>query len=221
MYNTQIFKLIFLHDQRLDELAERGAGIPEKASIEDFMRPDPTYSKLYFTGTDLDKEHFGLSTLQAYPEILQAIEDGLKADSFQTSTNTFHKLAEAVESIDLGEVIIIGEEAASMQIQIAQLHLDDNSNVGHLKSELKDFLQKGFIVIFKEKAHDGFDLHFFSQTNIYTRFFHNLQKLLPKAFRFFSINGKRMRSERFFYFETWTLNQPPHGFEEVHPESVL
>jgi hypothetical protein len=221
MNNTQIFKLIFLHDQRLDELADRGAGIPDKATLEDFMKPDPTYSKLYFSGTDLEKEQFGLSTLQAFPRIIEAIQTGLGAEKYHTASDEFNSLAEAIDTISVGDVIIIGDEADQMKSEIATLHLDDNSNVGHLKSELREFLQNDCIVIYKEKAHDGFDLHFFSKKNIYTRFFHNLQNLLPDAFRFFSINGKRMRSERFFYFETWTLAQPPHGFEEVYPESVL
>jgi hypothetical protein len=76
-------------------------------------------------------------------------------------------------------------------------------------------------VIYKEQAKNGFDLHMFSKKNIYTKFFHPLQNMLPDAFRFFSINGKKFRSERHFYFETWTLARPPHGFEEVFPESVL
>jgi hypothetical protein len=51
--------------------------------------------------------------------------------------------------------------------------------------------------------------------------FYPLQKLVPETFRFFSINGKKFRTERHFYFETWTLEKPPHGFEEVFPETVL
>jgi hypothetical protein len=35
------------------------------------------------------------------------------------------------------------------------------------------------------------------------------------------MNGKRITSERKFYFETWALSQPPHGIEEVFPETVL
>jgi hypothetical protein len=40
-------------------------------------------------------------------------------------------------------------------------------------------------------------------------------------FRFFSMNGKRINSERTFYFETWALDRPPHGIEEVFTETVL
>jgi len=35
------------------------------------------------------------------------------------------------------------------------------------------------------------------------------------------MNGKRITSERKFYFETWTLDRPPHGVEEVFKETVL
>ena len=104
---------------------------------------------------------------------------------------------------------------------ISTLHVDTNSNVGHLKTELREVLENEFVVIYKEQAKNGFDLHLFSKKNIYTKFFFPLQSMLPDAFRFFSINGKKFRSERHFYFETWTLARPPHGFEEVFPESVL
>jgi hypothetical protein len=86
---------------------------------------------------------------------------------------------------------------------------------------LRDVLEKGWIVAYKREAKNGFDLLLFSKGNIYPKFFYPLQKLLPEAFRFFSINGKRLSSEQKFFFETWTLHKPPHGFEEVFPESVF
>ena len=106
-------------------------------------------------------------------------------------------------------------------MDIKDLHIDTNSNVGHLKDELKEALEDKFIVVYKEQAKNGFDLHLFSKKNIYTDMFYPLQELVPDNFRFFSINGKKFRSERHFYFETWTLDRPPHGFEEVFKESVL
>jgi len=82
-------------------------------------------------------------------------------------------------------------------------------------------LKTGTYVIYKEQAHHGYDLHLFSMENIYPALFDALKPLVDDQFRFFSINSKRMGSERHFYFETWTLENPPHGAEEVLPETVL
>lgn len=222
MNDSQILKLIFHHDQRLDQLADRNANRSKEqieSTLADFMKPDPTYSRLYFTATDLEKDEFGLNVLSEYDDFILALEIGLRFDSYQTSEAVYNSLDEAISNIELGEVILIGNRKPDFDI--SSLHIDKNSNVGHLKLELKDALEAGFFVLYKEQAKNGFDLHLFSKKNIYPKFFHPLQKMLPDAFRFFSINGKKFRSERHFYFETWTLDQPPHGFEEVFVESVL
>lgn len=222
MNNSQILKLIFHHDQRLDQLADRNANRTKEqieSTLADFMKPDPTYSRLYFTATDLEKEEFGLNVLGEYEGFISALEQGLNTDNYQTSNENHTALTEAIEALQYGEVIVVGHKEADFDI--STLHVDTNSNVGHLKSELREVLEAGFIVIYKEQAKNGFDLHLFSKENIYTRFFHPLQSMLPDAFRFFSINGKKLRSERHFYFETWTLDKPPHGFEEVFVESTL
>ena len=183
----QIFKLIFQHDMRLDQLAKRNANKSAEeveASLADFMKPDPVYSKFYFTGTDLRSEKFGLDQLIHYPEIIEAIEGAFPDQEYYTASgHQADKLEKVIEDLNLGEVVALsGKEEP--KTDLSSLHIDVNSNVGHLK-------------------------------------FYPLQNLLPDAFRFFSINGKKFRSERHFYFETWTLNKPPHGFEEVFPESVL
>jgi len=218
--STDIFKLIFEHDIRLDKLAERGEKLPDTASIEDFMKPDPTFSKIYLTGTDLAKKQFGLSVLRAYPQIFEKLQEGFNTSDFRTAKGSHEHLTDAVDAIKAGEVIVINGEQANLD-NIPGLFVDDNSNVGHLKTELKTFLEKGAVVVYKEKAQNGYDLHIFSMENIYKDLFYPLKELVPDWFRFFSINGKRVSSERHFYFETWTLNKPPHGFEEVFPETVL
>ncbi|MEX2478499.1 MAG: hypothetical protein WD357_08685 [Gracilimonas sp.] len=221
--NTDIFKLIFHHDQRLDKLAERNTREnPKKmeTSLEDFMKPDPTYSKFYLTGTDLADERFGLNVLSAYQEVINALEVAFSGKKIFTHKTQFPSLQKAILDMELGEVIILSNKK-EINFDISTLHVDVNSNVGHLKEELKEVLEAGHIVVYKEQAKDGFDLHMFTKKNVYREIFFPLQKLVPNHFRFFSINGKKFRSERHFYFETWTLDKPPHGFEEVHPESVL
>jgi hypothetical protein len=222
MNNSQILKLIFHHDQRLDQLQDRNANRTKEqieSTLADFMKPDPTYSRLYFTATDLEKEEFGLNVLEEYNGFVSALEQGLDTGNYQTHSGDFDSLNEAISSLELGEVVLFGDK--KVDFDISSLHIDTNSNVGHLKTELREVLENDFVVIYKEQAKDGFDLHLFSKKNIYNKFFRPLQNMLPDAFRFFSINGKKFRSERHFYFETWTLARPPHGFEEVFPESVL
>ncbi len=222
MNNSQILKLIFHHDQRLDQLQDRNANRTKEqieSTLADFMKPDPTYSRLYFTATDLEKEEFGLNVLEEYNGFVSALEQGLDTGNYQTHSGDFDSLNEAISSLELGEVVLFGDK--KVDFDISSLHIDTNSNVGHLKTELREVLENDFVVIYKEQAKDGFDLHLFSKKNIYNKFFRPLQNMLPDAFRFFSINGKKFRSERHFYFETWTLDRPPHGFEEVFPESVL
>ena len=221
--NTDIFKLIFQHDQRLDKLAERNTREnPKKmeSTLADFMKPDPTYSKIYLTGTDLENERFGLNMLSAYDEIIAALEIAFPDKNIFTYKTQFPSIQKAIHDLEFGEVFILTSKG-EVALNISALHIDVNSNVGHLKEELKDALEADHIVVYKEQAKDGFDLHMFSKKNVYREMFFPLKKLVPDHFRFFSINGKKFRSERHFYFETWTLSQPPHGFEEVHPESVI
>ncbi|MCP9290835.1 hypothetical protein [Gracilimonas sediminicola] len=221
--STDIFKLFFHHDQRLDKLPER---TPNKKSdemestLEDFMKPDPTYSKFYLTGTDLAQERFGLNMISGYEKVIAALEKAFPDENVFTANGKATSISNAVSVLELGEVFVLAG-AESTDLDIESLHIDINSNVGHLKEELKEALEDGHIVVYKEQAKDGFDLHIFSKENIYTDMFYPFQELVPDTFRFFSINGKKFRSERHFYFETWTLDRPPHGFEEVHPESVL
>lgn len=225
MPNTDIFKLFFQHDMRLDKLAKRNANKTKEeveATLADFMKPDPTYSKFYLTGTDLENETFGLDCIEHTDSIIAALDTAFPDKTIYTSeaSEAFETVREALPTLDFGQVMVLADNSAP-GYSISDLHIDIHSNVGHLKDELKEALEAGHIVIYKEQAKNGFDLHIFSKKNIYRDMFFPLQELLPDHFRFFSINGKKFRSERHFYFETWTLQNPPHGFEEVFPESVL
>lgn len=211
-----IFKLIFEHDLRLDKLRERqlDRNIQEvTTTIEDFMKPDPTYSKFYITGTVLDEEKFGLNGLKNYLKVLSALSEAL--DGYQIFVKDSPvKLQDAVEEAQIGWPIFLSENVVA-EWNHQELVVGDESNVGHKKSELAEVLKAGDLVLYKEKNHQGFDLHLFSQKNIYPKLFYPLRELVNDDFRFFSMNGKRVRSERQFYFETWTLERPPHGAEEV------
>ncbi|MCW9708566.1 hypothetical protein [Fodinibius salsisoli] len=217
-----IFKLFFNHDQRLDKLAKRNANkTPEEveATLADFMKPDPTYSKFYITGTRLEEEKFGLDTLNKGSHIINQLGDVFSDRTIYTSTGSFENLSKALSATDIGGVMVIASEEPTIDFET--LRIDEESNIGHKKEGLSNILKSGAYVMYKEQAHDGFDLHLLSMENIYPSLFDAFQPLVEEDFRFFSINSKRMGSERHFYFETWTLDRPPHGAEEVFTETVL
>lgn len=220
---TDIFKLIFEHDLRLDQLRERQLDRSTQevfGSLEDFLKPDPTYSKFYITGTLLSAEHkFGLNQLQKYGEVINSISETLKDFKVFRGEEKI-ALIEAIESTEIGVPLILTKKDKNHWNEL-DLKLDHQSNVGHKKEGIAEILESDDLVLYKENAHDGFDLHLFSKKNIYRDFFQQLKPLVSNQFRFFSINGKKIRSERKFYFETWTLSRPPHGAEEVLSETVL
>lgn len=218
-----IFKLFFEHDLRLDKLAKRNANKTEKeieATLSDFMKPTPTYSKFYLTGTRLEEEKFGLNILQKGAEIIMGLDRVFQDKLVISEAGPHSSIEKAVEDAAIGDALLISENIDT-DIDLTKLQVDRESNVGHFKEDLSNVLLEGYLVLYKEQAHDGFDLHLFSKENMYEKFFHAFKPLVGPEFRFFSINNRRMRSERHFYFETWTLDRPPHGAEEVLPQTVL
>jgi hypothetical protein len=221
-YFMDIFKLIFEHDLRLDELRERHLDRSSQevsASIEDFMKPDPTYSKFYISGTVLNRKTFGLDRIKHFPQVMDSLSKALNGFNIFLD-DTPEELQKAVKDAEIGWPILLSEND-EIEWDPEMLVIDDESNVGHKKSELAQVLKSGDLVLYKEKAHQGFDLHLFSQDNIYPKLFYPLRELVNEEFRFFSINGKRIRSERQFYFETWSLHKPPHGVEEVFTDTEI
>ncbi len=218
-----IFKLFFEHDLRLDKLAKRNANKTKEeieAGLADFMKPTPTYSKFYLTGTLLEEEQFGINILRKWEKIITVLDEVFEEKFIHINNRISPSIKKAVESGGIGDAIVISPDN-ELAFEPDSLKVDNESNVGHFKEELSNVLQQDHLVLYKEQAHDGFDLHLFSKRNIYEKLFYAFKPLVGPSFRFFSINNRRMGSERHFYFETWTLDKPPHGAEEVLPETVL
>ena len=244
---TDIFKLIFEHDLRLEQLA--GEQDPRRelhrpSTLEEFMKPVQTYSKFYFSGTRLNDadpldSRFGFNVLQRHEELLEGFRRALALHSVHTSEG-LHSGMNILHPTDNGplsqanQTLLLFPDAASEAAGLKLLEQPDMQEI--FSSELsvrekikvkRPFLDAGAYVLFTEQAHHGVDLHLFSKANIYEAFFAEYQPLvLPPGegqghFRFFSINGKRSKSERLFYFETLSLHRPPHGFEEVFPQTTL
>ena len=239
-----LFKLIFQHDIRLDQLRGRHVDRDTQEtsnSLEAFLKPDPTYSKFYFSGTVLaanpvatypGQPRFGLSCLDHADDVISAIEWSLSAYT-PFATQSSGTLSEMIHKEPIGSAILLKpvrrddeptQDDGRMQDLnqlLQQLSVGQAENAGHKKEAIASTLEENQLVLYKETAHDGFDLHLFSKKNLYREFFTALKPLVSDNFRFFSMNGKRITSERKFYFETWALSQPPHGIEEVFPETVL
>lgn len=217
-----IFKLIYEHDLRLDQLKERHTDRSTQdvsTSLEDFLKPDLTYSKFYFTGTRIHEPLFGLNILDSYPQITGHLEQVFAGYTIHSSHSRAN-LSAVIEKSTIGEPIILSKDK-SISWDLDALQIDSNSNAGHIKEPIAEILKTDDLLLYKEQAHNGFDLHLFSKNNLYREMFYPLKSLVSDQFRFFSINGKRIRSERKFYFETWALDNPPHGVEEVFEQTVL
>ena len=207
MPQTELLKLIFHHDQRMELLAPSKEDPSNLLSM--FTKPDPTFSTLYFSGTLFEEQKFGFILLQKYSKIVSLIEQAFDTSCFENSLKD-DNLANSIQSIEKEESIII--DPVEKKLEIATLRTGE---------ALRAVLEQECIVVFKRANQHGFDIELFSKENIYLLFFYDLQAMLEPGFRIFSINGKRIYSERHFYFETWSLQKPPHGFEEILPESVL
>lgn len=101
------------------------------------------------------------------------------------------------------------------------IQLDGHTGIRERFEPLTGLLDQDHIVVLAEKAHHGSDLHLFTRHNLYEALFLGCQHLIQPGLRCFTINGKRVKGERHFYFETWTLDRPPHGFQEVRADSRL
>ncbi|HKI43796.1 MAG TPA: hypothetical protein VKA08_00560 [Balneolales bacterium] len=218
-----ILKLIFEHDMLLEKLSGELDSRNERkrsSTLEEFMKPAPTYSRFYITGTKLDGPLFGLDQIDHAGAALKAAAQGLKGLQFTTAAGHQHDdLLPALEELPVGEAVLAHSGGISSGVD--ELTVSDNEQLRDRISAILKFLDAGQHVIYKERALNGFDLHIFSRRNLYEVLFYPLKSLIAPDLRFFSINGKRVTGERFFYFETHRLDRPPHGFTEVYPETVV
>jgi hypothetical protein len=220
---VDIFKFIFEHDLRLEQLSgnyDPRQETKRQSTLEEFLKPVQTYSKFYITGTRYPDEHFGINMLDGYAQFLEAFTGVFDAYDVQLQGQHAESLQVAISTANVGDTMVLFEKDADFGLIPSEI-FDRSLSVREKIPYLKSCLDAGMFVIFVEKAHHGFDLHLFSKKNIYESFFYAFKPLISETFRFFSINGKRSKSERLFYFETWSLDRPPHGFEEVFEETVL
>lgn len=218
-----IFKLIFEHDMLLENISESSNPRNKKkvpSSLEDFLKPVPTYSRFYLSGTYMKGPKFGLNRLDHFNDVINAVDKALAYQFFTTTDDKqFRLFSEAIADLNIGGATVCHNR--SLDIDISEMSVNEHSGIRDRVSYLIELLKGDRLVAFKEKSIDGFDLHIFGKINIYEQLFYPLKELLSDDFKFFSINGKRAKSERLFYFETYRLDNPPHGFQEVMPKSFV
>lgn len=229
-----ILKWIFDHDLRLHDLIhpplsqtgdEPSHSTVSDRTLEDFLSPDPTYSRFYFSATNLDAEHFGLSIYPHIESFFSGLEQHFGETTRLTTRGPQVSIYQSMQALYHGQCLILTppNEAVDPEI-IRSMSITSGEEPTKHRALLGDQLQKGHTVLFKEQSHHGYDLQMYTPRNIYGDLFAFIKSLAffdpeQTPTRLFSINAKRMRSERQFYFEMWSLDQPPHGFEEVFPQT--
>lgn len=218
-----LFKLFYNHDLRLDNLNrnnDKTGGNDVEPSIKDFMSPTPTYSSFYLMGTHFPDEKIGLNQLGKVDQIIACLDNLFKDCHIFSPTDNHSKFDECIYQMPSGAGIVIMDKDTN-DVSHSSLNLTEELDSNQRNEQLNELLTAGNIVLFKEEAKDGYDLNLFTRQNIYPKLFSPLQKLIDDSFRFFSINSKRMRSQKDYYFDTWRLDRPPHGAEEVFQHTVL
>jgi hypothetical protein len=237
MSSNQLLKLVFFHDQRMEELASSSSDSSKVDSdvLSLFIKPDPTYSRLFFMGSDLANNRYGINLLDAYPSVVTIIEKLYNLPLKREWANE-KGIGDWMQNAPMDAYLrLVRKSKDRITTQVNGLDTSftkdipatDNKNLEQAwgyeveASVIHQLLMKDEVILVKRAAIDGYDIDLYSKRNPYIDFFYPLQSLLPDAFRFFSINGKRVHSKEALYFEKTRLYKPPHGFEEVHPESVL
>ena len=233
----EILKIIFEHDMTLEHLSghddPRNRMEGRELTLASFLTPQKTYNRYYFTGTNLDENRFGLSALHAWPVVRKMIERILLESAAEPSCEParagrhwhrpdgtqYNTFTEALKDLKPYDILISGD--TSDQDFRSKLTLDDRTGIRERFEPLTALLDRRHLVILAEKAHHGYDLHLFCRDNLYEPLFHGCKHILNPELRCFTINGKRVNSERHFYFETWSLDRPPHGFQEVTPDARI
>ncbi|MEX0680085.1 MAG: hypothetical protein WD097_01775 [Balneolales bacterium] len=220
--------------------------IDRETRLKAYFHPEKTYNRYYFTGTRIPDQlsdssfssagqrqnpeshvdgrrdiEFGLTCLSRFPETLKTLNI-ITGDARKWHSSDGSKT---------GNLLALLKNTAPFQILISghrsdpdlrpDLRLDDHTGINELFGPLTHLLDKDHMVLITEKSHHGSDFQLFSRHNLFEKIFIEYQKMVRPEFRCFSINGKRVQNERYFYFETWTLDRPPHGFQEITPDARI
>jgi len=234
-----ILKIIFEHNITLEHLS--GHNDPrrkkdQKPSLESFLHPQKTYNRYYFTGTRFPDQHFGFTALGNYSGLLTKMDHllhDLLSETYAAQLQHVNKttvwrhcdgshypnLSEALSKPESSDVWVGGPDPDPYILK--KLARNDQTGIRERFEPLTQLLDQDYIVLFAEKAHHGIDFHLFCRNNLYEPIFRTYRDMTGPDLRYFSINGKRVKSERHFYFETWTLHNPPHGFQEVTSSARL
>jgi hypothetical protein len=188
-----LIKLLFHHDLPL-ETTDFNAGNDLLAL---FAKPQRTYSKLWLSVSDIQKQTFALSSFESANIILEHV-----AIPLQTT--------EEVLSAVLTEPVLVKLDGSKEpEIERFSTTLPDSDC---LKNQPEQAL-----VLKREPGKGGFDLCILSLSNRHAPVFNALVTLLSSGFNMLSINGKRVHRKEMLYEVDKPGAKLPHGFEVVQP----
>src|SRR5690625_5260599 len=108
---SDIFKLVFEHDLRLDDLRERNRredGEAKCPSLAECLKMNDTYSKFYLTRTELKNEKFGLNRLINFPVVRRALQQ-LVGEKNLILNGTLHELDYFLDHSEIGVPAVISK----------------------------------------------------------------------------------------------------------------
>jgi hypothetical protein len=170
---SDIFKLIFEHDLRLEQLSDEfdpRQELKRSSTIEEFMKPVQTYSSFYITGTVLPEMRFGINTLKKFSSFSDAFYSALGKRNCISYDGVSKPLDVFLESCDFGQAVII-PSAEDVELSADKALFNSSLHVREKIPFMRPLLDAGHLILFTEKAHNGFDIHLFSKMNIYESFF--------------------------------------------------
>jgi len=114
MTRTDLLKLIFRHDQRMEQLSPSNNESDNVLAM--FTQPDPTFSTLYFSGTVLEEMSFGLSKLERFKEIVSILDRAFDVSSYKSEPESI-ELIPLLDQLKVNESLLIDPRNKEVSIK--------------------------------------------------------------------------------------------------------
>lgn len=216
LFTEEPVALEILSDESDPDARRREADRLALASLSD---PDiPHAYRAYLAGTDLTADRTGATALDE-PRAFALPLAELFAEATWSALLT-DGTGETVELDDLPELLMRPEAVAVLVAApgplttAAMTPLADPDRRAAFAA-LAQTLEMAALVAFPEPAHDGFDWSLYAPEPLRDRLAAAFAHFPTRGLRRFAAPFQRVRSEQKFYFERWTLDDPPHGVVEL------
>jgi hypothetical protein len=181
-------KLLFHHDLPLGQPAD------SSNLLAMFAAPQPTYSKLWLSATDLSIPNQSLSGCGFSAQLVSALSDAL-----------FIEPAYLKDVLEAGAVLVRTKENSIRTMKSPENSLETTIEALKINEH----------VILRLPGRDGFDLLIAGKQNIHATVFNALVPFVQNDMDMLSINGKRVHRTEMLYQVDIPGAKLPHGFEPV------